>query len=179
MPLAKTAAQRPLTSTRRPRPRRKWSRCEAFDGATASACRAPAVQSHGSGPRRSFPDPGARARARWRCAKRAARCRSGNDAACAIFSTSRTSSAPTSAARRTRHGRRGRTTWQRRRACRSRELAARVLLLAGVTAEIASRSSAASAPVDVPMLIGDATKLRDATGWTPSSRSTGRYHRRS
>lgn len=47
-----------------------------------------------------------------------------------------------------------------------RELAERVLKRAGASAEISS-DSVLLRPIDVPILIGDNTKLRQATGWTP------------
>jgi GDP-4-dehydro-6-deoxy-D-mannose reductase len=47
-----------------------------------------------------------------------------------------------------------------------RELAERVLLRAGVAADIATDSTLLRS-IDVPVLIGDHTKLRSATGWTP------------
>jgi GDP-4-dehydro-6-deoxy-D-mannose reductase len=45
-------------------------------------------------------------------------------------------------------------------------LAQRVLALAGVDA-ILNTDAALVRPADVPALIGDATKLRRATGWSP------------
>jgi GDP-4-dehydro-6-deoxy-D-mannose reductase len=47
-----------------------------------------------------------------------------------------------------------------------RDLAARVLKRAGVTADISS-DSALLRPIDVPIMIGDNSKLRQATGWAP------------
>jgi GDP-4-dehydro-6-deoxy-D-mannose reductase len=47
-----------------------------------------------------------------------------------------------------------------------RELAERVLNLAGVTADISSDASLLR-PNDVPILVGDNSKLRQATGWAP------------
>lgn len=46
-----------------------------------------------------------------------------------------------------------------------RELAERVLKHAGVSAEI-SEDAALQRPIDVPLLIGDNSKLRTATGWS-------------
>ena len=46
-----------------------------------------------------------------------------------------------------------------------RELAGRVLGRAGVSAEITSEPSLVR-PIDVPILVGDNTKLRSATGWS-------------
>lgn len=46
------------------------------------------------------------------------------------------------------------------------QLAERVLKRAGVTAEITS-DAALLRPIDVPILVGDNTKLRTATGWSP------------
>ena len=46
-----------------------------------------------------------------------------------------------------------------------RELAGRVLARAGVSAEITSEPSLVR-PIDVPILVGDNTKLRSATGWS-------------
>ena len=45
-------------------------------------------------------------------------------------------------------------------------LARRVLALVGVDA-IFNTDAALVRPADVPILIGDATKLRRATGWSP------------
>jgi GDP-4-dehydro-6-deoxy-D-mannose reductase len=45
--------------------------------------------------------------------------------------------------------------------------AERVLALAGVDAKLQS-DPALVRPVDVPTLVGDAAKLRAATGWTPT-----------
>jgi len=47
-----------------------------------------------------------------------------------------------------------------------RDLADRVLARLGISAEIVS-DSAFVRPIDVPMLVGDNTKLRQATGWGP------------
>lgn len=47
------------------------------------------------------------------------------------------------------------------------ELATRVLKRSGVTAEITS-DAALLRPIDVPILVGDNTKLRQATGWSPT-----------
>lgn len=47
-----------------------------------------------------------------------------------------------------------------------RELAERVLARAGVTADIVT-DPALIRPIDVPVLVGDNRKLREATGWTP------------
>jgi GDP-4-dehydro-6-deoxy-D-mannose reductase len=46
------------------------------------------------------------------------------------------------------------------------ELAERVLQRAGVTADI-SQDATLLRPIDVPILVGDNTKLRQATGWAP------------
>jgi GDP-4-dehydro-6-deoxy-D-mannose reductase len=46
------------------------------------------------------------------------------------------------------------------------ELAERVLKRAGVTADI-SQDATLLRPIDVPILVGDNTKLRQATGWAP------------
>jgi GDP-4-dehydro-6-deoxy-D-mannose reductase len=46
------------------------------------------------------------------------------------------------------------------------ELAGRVLNRAGVTADI-SQDATLLRPIDVPILVGDNTKLRQATGWAP------------
>jgi GDP-4-dehydro-6-deoxy-D-mannose reductase len=48
-----------------------------------------------------------------------------------------------------------------------RELAERVLKRTGVSADISS-DPVLLRPIDVPILIGDNTKLRSATGWTPT-----------
>lgn len=48
-----------------------------------------------------------------------------------------------------------------------RQLAERVLSRAGVTAEICSQPTL-QRRIDVPILVGDNTKLRAATGWAPS-----------
>jgi GDP-4-dehydro-6-deoxy-D-mannose reductase len=50
---------------------------------------------------------------------------------------------------------------------RVREIAARVLKRSGVTADISS-DTALVRPIDVPILVGDNSKLRTATGWAPS-----------
>ena len=47
-----------------------------------------------------------------------------------------------------------------------RALAERVLNRAGVTADISSDSGLLR-PIDVPILVGDNTKVRQATGWAP------------
>jgi GDP-4-dehydro-6-deoxy-D-mannose reductase len=47
-----------------------------------------------------------------------------------------------------------------------RELAERVLKRAGVSADISS-DAVLLRPIDVPILVGDNTKLRQATGWAP------------
>ncbi len=47
------------------------------------------------------------------------------------------------------------------------ELAGRVLKRAGVIADI-STDSTLLRPIDVPILVGDNTKLRNATGWAPT-----------
>ncbi|MEX2153701.1 MAG: GDP-mannose 4,6-dehydratase [Gemmatimonadaceae bacterium] len=47
-----------------------------------------------------------------------------------------------------------------------RDLAERVLKRAGVSADISS-DAVLLRPVDVPILVGDNSKLRQATGWTP------------
>jgi GDP-4-dehydro-6-deoxy-D-mannose reductase len=48
-----------------------------------------------------------------------------------------------------------------------RDIADRVLKQAGVTADITS-DSALLRPIDVPILVGDNTKLRSTTGWAPT-----------
>lgn len=48
-----------------------------------------------------------------------------------------------------------------------RELAERVLNRAGVAADISS-DSALLRPIDVPIMVGDNSRLRSATGWTPT-----------
>ena len=50
---------------------------------------------------------------------------------------------------------------------RVREIAERVLKRAGVSADISS-DTALLRPVDVPILVGDNSKLRAATGWKPT-----------
>jgi GDP-4-dehydro-6-deoxy-D-mannose reductase len=50
---------------------------------------------------------------------------------------------------------------------RVRDIAERVLKRSGVTADIAS-DTALLRPIDVPILVGDNSKLRAATGWLPS-----------
>jgi GDP-4-dehydro-6-deoxy-D-mannose reductase len=48
-----------------------------------------------------------------------------------------------------------------------REIAGRVLKRSGITADISS-DTALLRPIDVPILVGDNSKLRTATGWQPS-----------
>lgn len=50
--------------------------------------------------------------------------------------------------------------------CTVGELAQRVLNRVGVTADISS-DSALLRPIDVPILVGDSSKLRSTTGWAP------------
>lgn len=50
---------------------------------------------------------------------------------------------------------------------RVREIAERVLKRSGTTADISS-DTALLRPIDVPILVGDNSKLRTATGWQPS-----------
>lgn len=50
---------------------------------------------------------------------------------------------------------------------RVRDIAERVLKRSGVTADISS-DTALLRPIDVPILVGDNSKLRAATGWQPS-----------
>lgn len=47
-----------------------------------------------------------------------------------------------------------------------RDIAVRVLMRLGTTAEITT-DEALTRPIDVPVLVGDNGKLRNATGWTP------------
>jgi GDP-4-dehydro-6-deoxy-D-mannose reductase len=48
-----------------------------------------------------------------------------------------------------------------------KELAVQVLAATGVKAPLAT-DPALTRPVDVPALVGDSTRLRDATGWAPT-----------